>query len=186
MSIKKDDRLVLCDAGFRLDLLFIPAACALVRQILTNPGVVAVTGQPGSGKSITLFPVAYEASKSGNPVAVILPKESVPADTTVRFPEDWKVFYLAPEEKAVAQFWRTFPYKKGQIIVTDQPVLDLRQNEDAAAIPKDATVLCTFDTPLFGLDVAYFLNSMLSPKQLFGHFSGILSQVLQPSLFQAC
>ncbi len=187
MPIRKNDqRLRLDDTYWRLETLFVPPTPALIRQIVAGPGLIAVTGQPGSGKSLTLFRVAYEAARSGRPVTVIWTKDTQIFDESLILPNDWKVRHLDSDANIVAEFWRMFAYQKDQIIVTDHPVLDLWQSEYPAPIPKDATIFCTFDTPLVGLDALYFLFGMLTQEKILKHLSGIVSQLLLPRLCKDC
>ena len=58
---------------YSIDEIFVlPSLRELTKQILSGPpGIVAITGLAGSGKSNTLFSLGLEVSRQGIPISVI-------------------------------------------------------------------------------------------------------------------
>ena len=74
-------------------LLAQPSCLKVVKRILSGqPGIVAVTGQRGSGKDTTLYALALEASRLGLPISIITDeRERQEFAGSLELPKEWRI-----------------------------------------------------------------------------------------------
>ncbi|OUC15204.1 MAG: hypothetical protein B0A82_08230 [Alkalinema sp. CACIAM 70d] len=162
------------------------AAHDLVEQILAGkPGLFPITGQSGTGKTTTLFMIAYRLWQQGHPILVLSSDRTVLEDAFL-FPPEWKLQWVEPSEQA---------WLEAVNDAIDHPemalVIDQLSGENEAAIKQTAGaghwVLTCIDTPFVGIDVLYNLRAWgFTPSEILTLVSGIFSQMLLPRLCEDC
>ncbi len=174
---------------FSLDKIGIhSSAQALLDRVKTEKsGIIAVTGQPATGKTTTLFSFALEASYMGFPISVVtgtaLKQEF---DTLVTLPKEWDIHDVADDTE------RSWSQSLNVALETQESVIVVTSTEwgvKAAieGVRKNRWMLIQLDTPFVGMDVTYNLRARgLTNQEILGHFSGIVSQMLFPRLCQEC
>ena len=171
---------------FSLDVIFaLPSLRQLVQRILTGPpGLIAVTGQPGTGKGNTVLSLALEASRSGIPISYISSDE-VPGGTH-ELPETWDIYRLDGTERSWHQTVERVLQNPCSGIVTDmEDDFALRESIDIAR--KGRWVFAIIPTPFLGVDAFYYLQErIVTTEQILDGFTGIVSQMLVPQLCRAC
>ena len=134
-------------------------------------GSLIVTGQPGSGKTTTLFSIAHSASNLGYPVSIIAGADfkdvSIKMDTkaentkkfdsTTMLPHDWNIHYVAEEtENAWAEtINRGFEDKASILVLTSA---DYAKLAVLKASERKRWIFFQLDTPFVGIDVGYNLR----------------------------
>ncbi|MBD2326325.1 adenylate/guanylate cyclase domain-containing protein [Alkalinema sp. FACHB-956] len=162
------------------------AAHGLVEEILAGkPGLFPITGQAGTGKTTTLFMIAYRLWQQGHPMTVLSSDRALLEDAFL-FPPEWKLQWVEPSEQAWLEAINLAVAHPEMALVIDQ----LTGDNDAAV--KQATsaghwVLTCIDTPFVGIDVLYNLRAWgFTTTEILTLVSGIVSQMLLPRLCEDC
>jgi class 3 adenylate cyclase len=159
----------------------------IVHQILEGPpGLLPVTGQPGTGKTTTLFVIAYHLWKHGVPVAVFTEDQDLLENMQFPLPSEWEFQWVSPNEKEWIEAVQPKLNNPAIAVVTDM----ITGNNDAAIInaaEQGHWVLTCIDTPFVGPDVLYNLRGNGLPiHRALQLLSGITSQILLSKLCSAC
>jgi len=161
-----------------------PSLLSLVRRILGGvPGLFAITGQPGTGKTTTLFGMALEAWNLGIPISVVTDMEDW--ESQHQFPKGWKHYYAeGPEDSWFKAIDAVLEHPQSAIVL-DLNAVNLLPT--MKALKEGWWVIATIDSPFVGIDVTYVFRGLgLTEKQILDHFSGVLSQLLFSSLCSDC
>jgi class 3 adenylate cyclase len=175
----------------KLSLLGIDTSVAeMIRIILQGrPGVVAVTGQPGTGKTTMLFSIAREAADMGLPISLVLPEEYM---GFMDFPQEWTI-HLGGDtaDSWAAAFNAACGVEHSGVVVEIDSIFTRfgvgTVNRILEEVKKSRWIFSTLETPLIGIDIAYYLQGLgLSSQEIVDSLSGIVSMILAPKLCSEC
>ena len=162
----------------------------MIRKILQGrPGVIAVTGQPGTGKTTMLFSIAREAADLGMPISLVLPEEYM---EFMDFPKEWEVHPGGDTADSWIAAFDTACRVENSGVVVEMDSIFTRFGVGIAKrileeVKKGQWIFSTIDTPLIGIDIAYYLHGLgLSSQEIVGCLSGIVSLILAPKLCMEC
>jgi class 3 adenylate cyclase len=162
----------------------------MIGKILQGrPGVIAVTGQPGSGKTTMLFSIVREAADMGIPISLVLEEEFA---GIMDFPQEWTV-HLAGNtaDSWIKAFDSAFGTPHSGVVVEMDSIAARCGFESVNRVLEEAKngrwIFSTLETPLVGIDITYYLHGLgLSAKEIADCLSGIVSMILAPKLCMEC
>lgn len=169
-----------------LDMIFpLPSLRQLAQKILTGPpGMVAVTGQTGTGKMTTLYSLAFESWKSGVSISLITEDEVPGGDFEV--PQEWDIYRLDGSEASWHQAVERALENPCSGIITDlDDDFSLREGIEAAR--QNRWIFAAISTPFLGIDAFYHIQErVVTSEQILASFAGVVSQMLLPQLCRDC
>ncbi|CAN1212670.1 Guanylate cyclase domain-containing protein [Tumidithrix helvetica PCC 7403] len=173
---------------FKIDPYISPVeARQLVQKILEGkPGLFPVTGQAGTGKTTTLFMIAYHAWQQGFPITVFTEDRDLFDLLHFSLPQSWVTHCVEASEQAWLDVTHQAIANPSMAIVID---LLNGNNDEAALIAAKAGhwVFTCIDTPFVGIDVLYNLRGWgLTSRDMLENVSGVVSQMLLPRLCGDC
>ena len=176
---------------FKLSSLEIDTSITeMIRKILQGrPGVIAVTGQPGTGKTTMLFSIVREAADMGLPISLVLPEEYM---EFMDFPREWTINPGGnTADSWIAAFDASCGVEHSGVVVEIDSILSRfgvgTVKRMLKEVKKGQWIFSTLETPLIGIDIAYYLQGLgLSSQDIVDSLSGIVSMILAPKLCTEC
>jgi len=146
-----------------------------------EPGLIVATGQPGTGKTTTLFALAGELCNRGTPISVVMDRSGY--HNMYQFPEDWKTFHSDRSDESLNRAINEAVQNRGHAI------LALFEGYDhlMEAVGGKRWVFAQIDTPFVGIDVAHNLRGGgLADDFISDNLRLVVSQILLPRLCGDC
>lgn len=176
-------------AEFAANSIVLPEEVRKRVQIILKgkPGLFPVTGQPSTGKTLTMLVIAYHAWQRGFPIAILTEDQGfLSLFEELELPQEWVMQCVDSNE----QMWLDAVQKKfshtATAIVIDQ--LSIHNDKAALEAAKEGHwVFLCIDTPFIGIDVLYNLQAWrFTHQEIVENISGVVSQMLLPRLCDSC